>query len=355
MSVTADQAALGTGMLGAMPPAFSARYHASWSGHIAVLSPGPVPSVDFYLTPRFVELDQRALHHFDSRIWQPGGQQLPPGTFIVIVRHASTAWLRFIEQHSARWSGVAFLLDDDLASAWRCRELPWDYRLRTSARFHGIVQRLTRICDRAWVSTETLRQRYASWNPTLLPPLNPFQSRSAAPLGSRRWCYHGTRAHIVEMHWLKPVVSAVQNRVPDAEFEIMGGTGIKRLFAGIPRVSVIAPKSWVDYQAYCSNAEIAVGLAPLLGSKFNATRAHVKIFDIAHCGAVGIYSNRAPYFPALTAAGAEFAGDDRHEWSDKIAALLHEDERRREMYETSSAWIELQRPAKNLADLIARD
>lgn len=338
-----------------MPPAFAAQYHARWSGHIAVLSPGSVPSVDFYLTPRFAELDKKALHHFDSRIWQPGGQQLPLGTFIVVVRHVSTVWLRFIEEHSARWSGVAFLLDDDLASAWRCRELPWDYRLRTSARFHAIVGRLTRICDRAWVSTETLRQRYTSWNPTLLPPLNPFQSRSAAPSGSRRWCYHGTRAHIVEMQWLKPVVAAVQSRVPHAEFEIMGSTSVKRLFAGIPRVRVIAPKSWLDYRAYCDNAEIAVGLAPLLGSKFNATRAHVKVFDIAHCGAVGIYSSRAPYFPALKTAGAEFAGDDRNEWCEKIAALLQEDERRLEMYKRSSAWITRQRPEQNLTDLIARD
>lgn len=331
---------------------FTAQYLTAWSGHVAVLSPGAVPTVDFYLTPRFAELASNELHQFDSRVWDPAAQDLPLGTFVVIVRHASTFWLRFLAEHAERWSGVAYLIDDDIPAAWRCRELPLDYRLRTSGRYLRVARGLSRVCDRAWVSTEILRQRYRDWNPTVLPPLNPFEMRSATASGVRRWCYHGTRAHTVELRWLKPVVEVVQHQVRDAEFEVMGGAGVRRLFAGIPRVSVLAPRPWQDYVKHCENTDIAVGVAPLLPGNFNAARSHVKIFDIAHCGAVGVYSRRAPYFPALDTAGAVFVGDNQREWSEQIEALLVDDERRLERFSRAAVWITNQQSAQNLFDLI---
>jgi hypothetical protein len=329
-----------------------ARYRQDWSGHVALLSPGAVPSVDFYLTPRFAELAPDALHRFDSRAWDAAAQSLPVGTFVVIARHAASRWLRFLAEHPERWSGVAYFMDDDIPAAWRCRELPLDYRLRTSGRFLRIAHGLSGVCDRAWVSTDVLRARYPDWNATVLPPLDPFGLRPACAAGVRRWCYHGTRAHVREMRWLKPVVRAVQNRVPDAEFEIMGGAGVKRLFSGIPRVNVLAPRTWRDYAAYCENSSIALGVAPLLPGHFNAARAHVKIFDIAHCGAVGVYARRAPYFPALESSGAACADDDPRAWSDAIVALLTDDTRRLEQYARAAAWIAAQAPAPRLLDLI---
>ncbi len=330
----------------------NAHYHQAWSGAVALLSPGAVPSVDFYLTPRLAELVPGALHQFDSRAWDTAAHMLPAGTFVIIARHASNAWLRFLAERREHWSGVAFFMDDDIPAAWRCRELPLDYRLRTSGRFLRVARGLSRVCDRAWVSTEVLRARYPDWHATILPPLNPFRMRPATAAGVRRWCYHGTRAHNLEMRWLKPVVQVVQNRVPDAEFEVMGGAAIKRLFAGIPRVSVLAPRPWRDYAAYCENAAISLGVAPLLPGHFNAARAHVKIFDIAHCGAIGVYARRAPYFPALEASGAAYADDDPRAWSDAIVALLTDDARRLEQYARAAEWIGNQQPIPSLGDLI---
>ena len=40
---------------------------------------------------------------------------------------------------------------------------------------------------------------------------------------------------------------------------------------------------------------MAIGLAPLLVSCFNAGRAHRKTLDFARCGAVGVYSRHGPY------------------------------------------------------------
>ena len=334
------------------PRAFTARHDQSWTGHVAVLAPGAIPTVDFYVTPRLIGLSSGSVHRFDSRAWDPSSRSLPAGTFVVVVRHASGPWLRFLAKQAGQWSGVAFLMDDDLPAAWRCRELPLDYRLRTSGRFLRVGHGLSRVCDQAWVSTEVLRSRYPDWHPSLVPPLNPFAIRGAASHGTRRWCYHGTRAHMLELNWLRPVVEAVQARVPDAEFEVTGGAAVRRLFAGIPRVRVLAPMPWREYAAYCERSELAVGLAPLLPSPFNDARAHVKAFDIAHCGAVGIFSRRAPYVPALDTAGATYCGDSQAEWIDRVTHLLTDDAQRMALYSRTADWQSRQRPAPSLQNLV---
>ncbi len=336
-----------------LPAGLTARYHQAWLGDIAVLSPGEIPTVDFYLTPRLAELAPERVRLLDSRTLDPTADALPVGALVIIVRHASRHWLRYLAEHADRWCGIAWLVDDDIPAAWRCTELPLDYRLRTSGRFLQVARDLLSVCDRVWVSTEVLRQHYTKWNPLVLPPLQPFRPRHAAPSGVRRWCYHGTRAHRAEINWLKPVVEAVQQRVPDAEFEIMGGADVRRLFAGIPRVRVLAPRSWPDFVAHCRSSEIALGVAPLLPGRFNAARAHVKIFDIAHCGAVGVYSRREPYFPRLAEAGAIFVADQQAEWSQAVTTLLLDDARRRDLYEQTSAWLARQKPEQSLAMLLA--
>lgn len=324
-------------------PPFSARYQAEWRGCVVILAPGDVPTVDFYLTPR-LDASVTTLR-FDSRRWHEDAVHLPHGTQIIIVRHAARRWLRFIAAQASRWSGVAFLMDDDLPAAWRCRELPLDYRLRTSARFGCIADLLMHTCDRAWVSTDTLRERYRHWNANTLAPLHPFQPRAAARAGCRRWCYHGTRAHAREIRWLRAVVAQVQARVPDAVFEIMGRRRVQRLLAGIPRVEVLPPLSWADYRRHCDQARIAVGIAPLLPGHFNAARAHVKAFDIAHCGAIGVFTRRSPYFPALNGSGALFADDDIDAWTDSVVGLLTDDSARQQRYERMTHWLQEERRA----------
>jgi hypothetical protein len=335
-----------TSGLGFTSRPFCATYRAEWQGCVAILAPGDIPTVDFYVTPR-LDATVRTLR-FDSRVWHEAALHLPPGTQIIIVRHAARRWLRFIAAEAARWSGVAFLMDDDLPAAWRCRELPLDYRIRTSARFAHIADLLMRVCDRLWVSTDTLQRRYCRWDARTLPPLHPFPPRAAAPAGCRRWCYHGTRAHQREMRWLRPVIAEVQARVPEAVFEIMGGAHARRLLAGIPRVEVLPPLSWPDYRRHCDRAQIAVGVAPLLPGHFNAARAHVKAFDIAHCGAVGLFARRTPYAPALDGSGAVFGDDDAEAWSNEVVALLTDDTARQRRYQRMAQWLdETRRAAMN--------
>lgn len=317
----------------------AARYHPAWSGGVAVLAPGHIPTVDFYLTPRLQGIAPDSIFRVDSRRFDARANDWPVGTFVVVVRHASGDWLRFLERERHRWCGVAYLMDDDIPGAWRCGDVPLDYGLWTTGRYllarHGLAQ----VCDRIWVSTAALQARCAPTPTTVIEPLPWEPGRDAALAGSRRWGYHGTHVHAREMRWLVPVVAEVQRQVPEAEFEIFGGRGVAHWFRGIPRVRVLQPKPWPDYVTHCRDSDLAVGLAPMLPGRFNAVRSHTKVFDIARCGAVGIFSAREPYAPLRAEAGTALLPDEQSAWVAETVRLLQDDALRIAQYQRMAAWI----------------
>jgi len=277
--------------------------------------------------------------HFDSRRFEAGAMAIPSGAFVVVVRYACRAWLQFLAARSD-WHGVAYLVDDDIPGAWLCRDVPLDYGIWTSSRYWLARNGLAKVCDRIWVSTAALQARFASIPATVLGPLPFDAAREAAPAGSRRWGYLGTQVHVREMRWLVPVVDAVQRQVPQAEFEVFGDSRVARWFRGIPRVSMLPPRPWPDYVAYCRASRLAVGLAPMLPGRFNAVRSHTKAFDIARCGAVGIFSAREPYAPLLAEAGAALLPDEPSAWVAEAVRLLQDDALRIARFAQMAAWIQ---------------
>jgi hypothetical protein len=53
--------------------------------------------------------------------------------------------------------------------------------------------------------------------------------------------------------------------------------------------------TWPQYLAYTQSRKADIGLAPLLPSRFNAARGATKWMDYTRMGAVGIYTDVAPY------------------------------------------------------------
>jgi len=290
--------------------------------------------------------------YVDSRYCDSGIPPPEQGTFAVIVRHAEPVWLRFLLQHQSRLSGVAFLMDDDIPGAWRCRDVPLRYSVLTSGGYLKMWPLLGKVCDRIWVSTRALQQRYARTPTRVVEPLSLGEKRTAAPTGTRRWAYHGTRIHRREIRWLLPVVEAVQQASPDHAFEIFGSARVVQLFAHIPRVQVLQPRSWPDYLAHCRSSNLALGVAPLLPGRYNAVRSYVKLFDITRCGATGVFSRREPYAPALEAAGASLVGNDPQLWIAEILRLLNDDAIRVEKYHQACRWINAHQVDGDLGALI---
>lgn len=330
-----------------------AHYNQRWSGSIAIVSPGHIPTVDFYITSRLKGVDSSNVFRFETLDIDAAASALPMGTFVIIVRHTSSAWIKFIEAHSNLWSGVAYLMDDDIPNAILCRDIPFDYAMWTSSRYLQVRKGLARVCDRVWLSTEPLMKRYKHVKAHLMPPQYFGEMRKATPAGVKRWGYHGTRVHKREIKWLLPIVSAVQEALPEAEFEVFGDGSVARQFRGIPRVHVIPAMSWVDYLQYCDSANLAVSLAPMLKGRFNDARSYTKAFDIARCGAIGVFSMSEPYHALQAGSGASVLQNNQAQWVKEIVSLLQDDAMRLEKYQQFSQWIEDHSSHQSLSAVIS--
>jgi len=333
----------------------SVHYKQQWSGAVAIVSPGHIPTVDFYISSRLHDVPPSKVYRFESLAFDAEATNLPVGTFVVIVRHTSAAWLRFIQENKQHWSGVAYLMDDDIPGAITCRDIPVDYALWTSGRYWLARKALAKVCDRVWLSTDALRARYHHVQSQLVSPQSVGHSREAAPIGNKRWAYHGTRIHRREIKWLLPIVKAVQQIMPEAEFEVFGDAAIARLFSEIPRVKVMAPVPWADYLHYCDASNIAVALAPMLPGHFNDVRSYTKAFDIARCGAVGVFSKSEAYAALQTGLGdfgATVLPNDQAQWVQEVINLLQDDDLRLRQYQQLVSWIESHSTDKSFSALI---
>ena len=152
---------------------------------------------------------------------------------------------------------------------------------------------LESLCDEFWVASPYLAEKYHAWSPKLLTPRPGLAD--VMPLAATTVCYHGTASHQAELGWLVPVMDTVQAGAADTHFEVFGDHVVNRMFRGLPRVAVLHPMSWPNYLAYTASVQRDIALAPLLPTPFNAARGPTKFFDFARMGAVGIYTDVAPY------------------------------------------------------------
>ena len=308
------------------------RPMASYAGKpirdILVLEHGRNPTTDIYLRPRLKKLGNPPVRYADIRN-AARSDEVHEGTFVIICRYMSSAWLRKLRNSRRQLAGVAYLADDDMPAALRDGTLPLRYRAKLFRYYGRHVAALSAIVSQLWLSTPDLAKKYKDCGPTVVSPVF-VPAFDEAPMV--RIAYHATAAHLAELRWLVGVVAAVQERCPNTLFEIFGDRAVRRLFLDVPRVVVLHPMSWPDYLAYASSCRCDIGLAPLLPSDTNAGRAPVKFFDMARIGAAGIFSDVPPY------AGFVHDGVDgvlvRNEspaWSEEIARLVSSPTRRQQL------------------------
>lgn len=301
------------------PP--SRHYENRPTTHLLVLEHGPNPTTDYYLRPRLPLPEQIPTTVADLSV-DPKSVPIPAGTFVVIVRYLNRAWARHLLSQRSRLSGAAYLMDDDLPPALQTRELPLRYRIKIQRLFLSQRGALGAICDRIWVATPYLADKYAQSGPTVLPPL-PLANGwgETAPL---TYFYYGSASHRREQSWLVEVVRKVQAEVDGLAFLTIGDSRVRRLFAGIPRVLVLHPMSWPTYVEALPVLRHDIGLAPLLDGPFNRSRSHTKFFDFSRLGAVGIYTNAAPYAGFVRDGVDGFLLDNEPEdWQRLIVDLAH--------------------------------
>ncbi len=312
---------------------------------VLVLAPGEIPTIDLYLRGRLKTRFGVSVSYVDTLLTSPQQITLGDNSMIVIVRHAPTGWLSWLEDQRNRLTGVVFLMDDDIPAVATASELPFRYALKTAWRYARTRRLLGRLCSEVWVSTPELVRRYVGSSPRLWKPGYVCQSSPSFPRSSvgttvaTVYFYHGSWAHRREIEWLVPIVRRVQETVPHAWFEIMGTDQVKRLFRGVPRVRIVHPMPWKDYLAYAGTVRYHIGLAPCFDTDFNRARSHSKVFDITRLGAAGIYSNVIPYAEKVVHGETGIlCANDPNSWVAALTLLLSDQDLRSSLYLGARDW-----------------
>ncbi|MDP2902592.1 MAG: glycosyltransferase family 1 protein [Methylovulum sp.] len=240
------------------------------------------PSSDFFVLP--------AIEAHRLKVIRCGFADLPTaaelsGAIVLFVRYVPTQWLKLVEAVRPTLQSLIFFMDDDVLDLEASVGMPWRYHLKLMRLAASRSRWLRRQKAVLWVSTPYLQQKYAAWQPRLVLP-----SAVMPPTGLRRIFYHGSASHQADIRWLRPVIAEVLQQDTNLVFEIIGGQAVYRLYKDLPRVNVVHPMKWPDYQAFIALQTYHIGLNPLQDIPFNRARSYTKFFDITRCKAVGIYS-----------------------------------------------------------------
>jgi hypothetical protein len=297
------------------PPVPAVTYQPKIPTALLVLAERETPSIAYYFQARAQASAPGDLPI--TVVTDDNPVDIPDGCLAVVCRMASATWLDRLIEHKQHLAGVALFLDDDIGSCLDDASLPPEYALRLARQFVRAAPKLARLVDRVWVSTPALARRLAAARPSVVPP------RPLAPSTPLLTVfYHGTAAHRAEFDFLHPVLAMLQARRDDLMIELIGDLEVNRRFRDLPRCRIVHPMSWPAYAAHTRSVHYAIGLAPLLPSATNEVRAHTKIFDIARCGAAGIYACRPPYSDVIRhGADGLLVGDRAEAWVEAIEGL----------------------------------
>lgn len=294
------------------------------------------PSTDFFVAPYVTAWSGTAPQLF--RLASPPDGAPEPGTWLVFTRYVNARWRRWVGRYRDRLGRISLFMDDDLFDSLAWAGLPWFYRSRLWYLAGRHRDWLARMGADLLVSTEYLADKYDDWSPVTLKPSSPYKACARFDAGSSRVFYHGSSTHRSEHRWLRPVIEAVLDAVPEASYEVIADWWVARLYAGMPRVKVVPPMSWPEYRAFITRPGRAVGLAPLLHSPFNAARAPTKVFDIAAAGAAGLYADDAVYREAVRDGGnGRLLPMQPDVWTEAIVSLLRAPQEREALWRGQSS------------------
>ena len=259
---------------------------------VAILTHGDNASIAYLLAPY---LDARGIRFtlVDAAMPPASKPASVQANTLIISRYLPAQWLRPVQEFKSAGGTVIYFMDDDLMDPRVTRSLPRPYQRKIATLATKRRAALETLCDEFWVSSHHLAEKYRDWSPRLLlarPLARDLEQDSPVTV-----CYHGTASHLAEIRWLVGVIERLQERCANTRFELFGGHDVNRLFRHIPRVSVLHPMDWANYQAYTRSVRRDIALAPLLPDPFNAARGATKFFDFARMGAVGLYTDVAPY------------------------------------------------------------
>jgi hypothetical protein len=254
------------------------------------------------------------------------GETIAPGDVVIVVRYATSRWLRRLAAAKPGVS-IVYLMDDDFLAAIDTPGLPQPYRRRMAdvARFD--LPAMLALADRVVVTSDYLARAYASPKTALLEPpwircdvgLDHHAAGGLLHVG-----YHGTNSHADDLEMIAPALISALDACPHARLELFSASAAVGRLGEHARVDILAPVSWADYKRHAVENPCHVTLAPMLDTPYNAGKSIIKFLDAASSGAVGVYSDLPPYHGFVEHGRDGFlAANDPDCWSDTLIDLLH--------------------------------
>lgn len=308
---------------------------------VVVLQRGPSPTAEIYLRDRLAGAHV-PVHYVDMRNPVTNADALfPDGAFVIIVRYLNSRFAGFMNRFRHLFSGVAYLMDDDIPVGARDNSLPFDYRFMLMTYYGRYRRFFARMCSEIWVTSEGLERRYGGGRVLRVDPmyLEPEGSPSQADPEKVRVFYHATFTHNDDAMWLRQVIGPVLEKRKDLEFELFGYRRVREAFQGLPRCHLLKERSFAGFMDYTSQNRLDIGLAPLADTPFNQGRSFNKIFDITRCGAAGIYADQPPYGAVIeNRCTGVLLRRDPQAWADMVLALADDRAERRRLHENALAF-----------------
>ncbi len=288
---------------------------------VYLVEEGANPSTEYFVLPQLNEAGLRVVRcHFEHR---PDPVDLV-GATVVFVRYVPAAWAKWLDRVATESTEIIFFMDDDVLDVRASAGMPLRYRFKLLRLAAQRKRWLQRRHVQLWVSTPYLQRKYADWDAQLLLP-TPLPK----PQPLCRVFYHGSASHAAEVRWLRPIIAEALECEPQLSFEIVGNWRVYRMYRDLPRVSIVHPMKWSNFQSFAATPGRCIGLAPLLDLPFNHARSYTKFFDITRCGAVGIYAAHSIYADVVTHdVDGILATMEPSAWVEAIVQLSRDSQRR---------------------------
>jgi len=301
-----------------------------------VLSKHPNPTLSYYFEERIRLISNTTvvIRGLDDLITDIE----PDGLFVIICRYIKSSQLKWIKKNRSALSGVAFFVDDDLASVFTSSEGSLLYRYNIARLGIWPLPRLNPLLSHVWVSTERLAKSFdsAGSQALVLPPLPGelpllHDQLDPQPTGKIKMVYHATAIHRREHEFLVPVAAMALNRNPNLHLEVIADGSLAKAWRqkGIApdQLSIKPSLRWDEYLSHTSRQVADIALVPLLEGKTNSCRSDTKRIDVARLRAAAIYS-RCDIFDRCAMPDELHVANDPNEWISAITLLATDSVRR---------------------------
>jgi len=299
----------------------------------------PNPSTDYYIIPAL------SLQGIKVQKIELKRDEYPPvkkGSWVFIVRYLSPKLLTYLVKNRKNIERLIYFMDDGLWDIKSISSLPLSYALRIFRRAYVYKYILNKLGAEIWVSTDYLAKKYAKYNPKVVYPYPlGLENVSFSKRDSKVIFYHGTSSHKEEFRWLKNFFSIASKEIKDVLFEVVLDDKWAKTFRGISGLVAIRPMNWQAFYKFSSLKYRCIGLVPLFENEFNKGRSWIKFYDITRGGAVGIYSENAPYANLIRNFQAGLVLPMREEmWLEAIRELIINEDKRKELFDGAMKLVE---------------